>query len=123
MMVSVTDLPTFVTTQLPGLQCCLYTGTTARTPNWLFTKHAGRSLREKAANIASVLQPSRSLTLAHPFSASSFRTLCLLTLVTLSLIQMALPTVNQWSVHSIAFRIHNPLNSIHLLVCSVQRRL
>ena len=37
-------------TKLPALEFCLYTNTTARAPDWLVGKHAGRSLRVKAAN-------------------------------------------------------------------------
>ena len=48
---SVTDLPIFLTTQLPGsgLNSCLCMGNIARTPECLFTKHAGRRVRVKAA--------------------------------------------------------------------------
>ena len=55
--------------------------------------------------LTSALQPSRKLTLAHPFSSRTFGKFCLHTLISLSFIQMTLPAINQWPVHSIASRV------------------
>ena len=45
----------FLMTKLPAVEYCLYTNTTARAPDWHFTKHAGRSVRVKAAIVGSQL--------------------------------------------------------------------